>query len=57
MMYREVSVFKVTPTTDIRPYIRQVSKLNMMLQALIVSLPKQISSAFATLGKATTTDA
>jgi hypothetical protein len=56
-MYRKVGVFKVTPTADIRCYIRHVSKLNMLLQALIVSLPKQISSAFATLGKATTTDA
>lgn len=56
-MSREVSVFKVTPTTDIRRYIRQVSKSYTMIQALIASLPKRISSAFATLGKATCTDA
>jgi hypothetical protein len=56
-MSRKVSVFKVTPTTNIRRYIMQVSKLNMMLQALIVSLPKRISRAFATLGKATAVDA
>ena len=56
-MSREVNVFKMTPTTDIRRYIWQVWKLNMMLHALFVLLPKRISSAFATLGKAISTDA